>query len=201
MALSTSPRNSIVQPGVCTSATRPSSPYEGQTIYETDTDRIRTWDGTNWAIISAPALPWSLANGAASDMINAIGSFAGATNWGTTAIAGGRVKVERGNCTAKMRITASGSGISTGTAGEVGLILPAPAVAIGNNPPIGHGFYLNAATTVFVPFIIVADTTAQAKFYFPSTHNGQIVSLPTTTAIIASGASIGVFLDYDTSAT
>jgi hypothetical protein len=31
------PNSRINQPGVCTSSTRPVSPYEGQVIYETDT--------------------------------------------------------------------------------------------------------------------------------------------------------------------
>ena len=32
----------------CTSSTRPSSPYEGMTIYETNTDRVPFYDGTSW---------------------------------------------------------------------------------------------------------------------------------------------------------
>ena len=39
---------SIVKPGVCTSSTRPASPYEGQMIYETDTDKTLVWNGTAW---------------------------------------------------------------------------------------------------------------------------------------------------------
>jgi len=34
--------------GVCTSTTRPSGPYEGQMIYETDTDKVLVWDGSTW---------------------------------------------------------------------------------------------------------------------------------------------------------
>ena len=51
MGLSTSIPNSIVQPGVCTSATRPSSPYQGQTIYETDTKRIYAYNGSAWEYV------------------------------------------------------------------------------------------------------------------------------------------------------
>lgn len=40
--------SSLAKPGVCTSATRPASPYEGQMIYETDTDRVLVWTGTAW---------------------------------------------------------------------------------------------------------------------------------------------------------
>lgn len=42
------PNSRLAQPGVCTSTTRPASPYEGQSIYETDTDKALTWDGSAW---------------------------------------------------------------------------------------------------------------------------------------------------------
>lgn len=41
------------KPGVCTSATRPASPYEGQLIYETDTDSVAFWDGSYWRYLEA----------------------------------------------------------------------------------------------------------------------------------------------------
>lgn len=43
---------SIVKPGVCTSTTRPASPYDGQVIYETDTDRAMVYNGTGWVVLS-----------------------------------------------------------------------------------------------------------------------------------------------------
>ena len=43
------------RPGVCTSSTRPTAPYEGQTIFETDTDRMYVWNGTAWVIPNTPA--------------------------------------------------------------------------------------------------------------------------------------------------
>jgi hypothetical protein len=39
---------SIVKPGVCTSSTKPASPYDGQVIYMTDVDQTAVWDGSNW---------------------------------------------------------------------------------------------------------------------------------------------------------
>ena len=38
----------MVKWGVCTSATRPASPYHGQHIYETDTNLQYVWNGTAW---------------------------------------------------------------------------------------------------------------------------------------------------------
>lgn len=39
---------SIAKPGVCTSSTRPASPYNGQLIYETDTRKVYIHNGTSW---------------------------------------------------------------------------------------------------------------------------------------------------------
>jgi hypothetical protein len=41
-----------LQPAVCTSTTRPASPYEGQMIYETDTDLTYLYSGSAWTQIS-----------------------------------------------------------------------------------------------------------------------------------------------------
>ena len=41
-----------IRPGVCTSATRPAAPYEGQVIYETDTDRTLVWNNSAWVFLS-----------------------------------------------------------------------------------------------------------------------------------------------------
>ena len=41
-----------IRPGVCTSTTRPVSPYEGQQIYETDTDLTYIWGGSAWQQVS-----------------------------------------------------------------------------------------------------------------------------------------------------
>lgn len=36
---------------ICTSSTRPGSPFNGQFIYETDTDITRVWDGAVWDVV------------------------------------------------------------------------------------------------------------------------------------------------------
>ena len=41
-----------LRPGVCTSSTRPTAPYEGQMIYETDTDLTYIWGGSAWQQVS-----------------------------------------------------------------------------------------------------------------------------------------------------
>lgn len=48
MAISNNARGS--QPGVCTSTTRPTAPYEGQMIYTTDLDTLEIWTGSAWQV-------------------------------------------------------------------------------------------------------------------------------------------------------
>jgi len=43
---------SLVRPGVCTTATRPASPFEGQLIYDTTLSKVLVYNGTGWIIMS-----------------------------------------------------------------------------------------------------------------------------------------------------
>lgn len=54
MAISSSATG--LRAGVCTSTTRPSNPYLGQLIFETDTFVLNFWNGSSWqGAVSAPA--------------------------------------------------------------------------------------------------------------------------------------------------
>jgi len=47
---------SLIKPGVIdSSAARPASPYEGQVIFQKDTDQLLVWNGTAWVIPNSPA--------------------------------------------------------------------------------------------------------------------------------------------------
>lgn len=51
------PSSRIAQSGVCTSTTRPATPFEGQMIYETDTNRVLVYDNTAWVMIADTDTP------------------------------------------------------------------------------------------------------------------------------------------------
>lgn len=53
--------SSLIKPGVCTSSTRPASPYQGQTIFETDTNKTLVWNGSAWIITNSPYIDYSAA--------------------------------------------------------------------------------------------------------------------------------------------
>jgi hypothetical protein len=52
--------SSGLRSGVCTSTTRPSAPYEGQMIFETDTHRVLVWDNAAWVMIADTDQPPAL---------------------------------------------------------------------------------------------------------------------------------------------
>jgi hypothetical protein len=49
------------RPGVCTSSTRPTAPYEGQQIYETDTDKLLVWNGSAWIVVNGGTTTYQFA--------------------------------------------------------------------------------------------------------------------------------------------
>ena len=70
-----------IKPGVCTSTTRPSAPFEGMMIYETDTDMVALWNGSAWRYIAAT----TPTNGTVLQVVNA--TYATATTNSTTTYA------------------------------------------------------------------------------------------------------------------
>ena len=50
--MSISSKATGLRPGVVTSTTRPTSPYTGMVVFETDTGYLRVWDGSAWDYLS-----------------------------------------------------------------------------------------------------------------------------------------------------
>jgi len=68
--------SAIAKPGVCTSSTRPASPYEGQYIYETDTDKTLFWNGSLWKEIVLTTMGAAWQNG-----MTTVNPFDVSNNW------------------------------------------------------------------------------------------------------------------------
>lgn len=54
--MSVSSFSSAAKPGVCLSTDRPDSPFDGQVIYETDTNRTLVYDNSAWVVIADPSV-------------------------------------------------------------------------------------------------------------------------------------------------
>ena len=78
-----------LKPGVCTSSTRPASPYIGQTIFETDTNLQKVWLGSVWSTgtVHIGALPVQyvvVAGGGGATSVRSGGGGAGGYRTSTT---------------------------------------------------------------------------------------------------------------------
>lgn len=142
--MSISSKATGLRPGVCTSTTRPTSPYTGQLIFETDTFAMNFWNGSAWqGAISAPAgtvnsyagstapTGWLLCAGqnvsrtTYAGLFAAIGTTYGSGDGSTTfALPDLRGRVVAGEDdmggTAANRLTSGGSGIAGATLGASG---------------------------------------------------------------------------------
>jgi hypothetical protein len=49
--------SSVIKPGVCTSSTRPTAPYVGQLVFETDTNRVAAFTASGWMYQTATGAP------------------------------------------------------------------------------------------------------------------------------------------------
>jgi hypothetical protein len=94
--------------GVCTSSTRPSGPYEGQMIYETDTDMIAVWNGTAWRYISAT----TPTNGTVLQVVTGTTSTQATFTSATPATTGITATITPKSATSKILISASISGVN-----------------------------------------------------------------------------------------
>lgn len=92
----------------CTSATRPGSPSEGMTIYETDTDQYKTYSGSAWEtglksggwVAYTPTITgtsaWVLGNATldcAYQQVGRLVAYRGRITLGTTSSASGQLQV------------------------------------------------------------------------------------------------------------
>ena len=134
-----------IRTGVCTSTTRPTAPYEGQQIYETDTDKTLFWNGSAWVNINSvspdftgtPTAPTATAGTNTTQLAttafvtDALGSW---QDWTPTAISsvgtitayssGGRYTRIKNTVILKFSIQISNVGTGSGT-----LVIPLPITA------------------------------------------------------------------------
>jgi hypothetical protein len=141
---------------VCTSLTRPSPAWQGQQIYETDTNLLRMWDGTAWQIIT---------------LVGAWKSYTPTIYDGDTVVSSGITGLEATYFRVGQMVTARGvATLANATSSGLGVSLPFQAAArvyaigsagiYGSGAPstqTGHA-YMNADIGGVSRLVIVAYT-------------------------------------------
>ena len=163
----------------CTSVTRPASPVEGQTVYETDTDKYTVWDGAAWQeVLQVGAwtsyTPTLTQNGAKSTSTN---SFAYARVGGRCIDVDGQI-----TCT------------QAGTAGnKITLSLPVTAASrYVNGTPLGSAIFNDGSA--WRSGSAVFDTTTTVAIQLDNLANAYGI-LPSIA--LASGMKIAMKLRYE----
>lgn len=104
-----------LKPGVCTSTTRPSAPYEGMMIYETDTNMVLVYDGTYWISMMPKSAGVLTEESTSSTSFTDLATAGPAVTLqtGTSAIVSLSAEFQHGTAGAAMRMGVAVSGATT----------------------------------------------------------------------------------------
>ncbi|HKY77447.1 MAG TPA: hypothetical protein VJS45_14965 [Acidimicrobiia bacterium] len=169
---------------ILTSSTRPSDPYEGQLIYETDTDAYKAHNGTAWE--------QALTLGAWATWVPTLTQSGAVTKTVTSAR---YTKVGR-TVTGVASLTVTG----TGTANNA-ILVGLPVAAAGTNLRIGSGAILDASDS-FRSYGAIVEilTTTTVRFWPTSTDAVDVLGNTVFTAALANNDQIHMSIAYEAAA-
>ena len=131
--------------GVCTSTTRPTGPYEGQMIYETDTDMVAIWNGSAWRYISAT----TPTNGTVLQVVNGTTTTQTASSSSTYVTSSLTATITPKSSSSKILVLVSISLYNDTTGGEIGLRLVRDSTTVLTNTQAKTG----TTAVWYVPFM------------------------------------------------
>jgi hypothetical protein len=163
-----------VKPGVVTSTTRPTTPYLGMVIFETDTGYLRVWDGSAWDYLSQSQgtttnIKASDIGGVWSTWTPTLTAATTNPNLGSTGTSTGRYGRIQNLVYGWAQFQFGGTGISAGS-GSYFCSIPVTAKEAG--PVVGSAWAVDISTY--------------------ATHTG-VVLLDSTTRLISIGTGGGVY--------
>ena len=164
--------SSVIKPGVVTSSTRPSTPFVGQLIYETDTARLAAYNGSAWVTQNALQLIKTQTIGSAVSSVTVSDAFSSIYDNYKITVSGGVASTDDA-------ITLQLGATTTGYyAGFSGAVYSSGAASVGSNnntasfTQIGYGSTdsLFVDCTLTNPFA-TKKTFVSGGFAFPQTTN------------------------------
>jgi hypothetical protein len=166
-----------LRPGVCTSTTRPGTPYTGQIIYETDTGYLRVWDGSAWDYLSQKQD--GTTNLPVSDIGKAWTSYTPTVTQGTTTF-GLTVWYAKYSQINKTVIVNYGVSISSGTgqaSNPVKVSLPVTA-ATATNYGLGNAWLYDSSANTAYSLVAINNSTTTCTFTGDSTQGNSFGDIP-----------------------
>jgi hypothetical protein len=171
---------SMVKWGVCTSTTRPASPYQGQHIYETDTNLQYVWDGSAWVnnyassasptFTGTPTAPTATAGTNTTQLATTAFVTTAVSNISTGAVPNFLVYLSGGNSTAANGATiAYNSEVYDDTNNVLSGVFTVPTGQAGTYSFTCHANAYNIGTSGYMRGCIVT-TGTYANTYFGSSY-------------------------------
>lgn len=142
-----------LRPGVCTSTSRPSTPFTGQLIFETDTNRLAVWNGTSWVFLADADTPSGL------QMVKAETSFSAASS----------ITVDN-VFTSEFRNYSLLVNFTTSSTGVLNLRLRSGGTSAATNYNYIQGYFLTSSAAA-------ATATSQTSFLIGGDTNGSFLSV------------------------
>lgn len=164
---------------ICTSSTRPGSPFEGQTIYETDTDLSLTWSGSTWVQVGSLGA-WTTW----TPTITQVGSV-------THSVVYGRYTKIGRTVYANFTTNVTGSG-SAGTG--VSISLPVTSAA-GSPLRLGSGHIYDTSTATRYTGMCELDSTTAFRIVGDWSSGNQWGGIPSVG--LASGDQVSASITYE----
>jgi len=165
--MSVSGSNQGVRFGVATSTNRPATPFDGQVIYETDTDRIAAYDSSAWAYKSGDSglvLISSTAIGSAVSSVTVTNAFSATYENYKIIITGGV-----GSTTLALRMTLAPNAVSY-DGGAFGTVFSTSAFAgVGDNAASQFRYVGGAGSTWQESHIVVLSPFLNKRTFIHAT--------------------------------
>ena len=166
---------------VCTSTTRPTAPFEGMDIYETDTDFEYTYSGSAW--VSTAQL------GAWTTYSPTLGQPGAVTYTATYA----RYQKIGRMVTVSVFLTVTGTG---NAATKVTVSLPFTAVQAANMA-VGSGMIVESSPAATLPGIVLIDSTTTAAMGPSNATTGNYLGVVQFVNALASGDIVTMTFTYE----
>ena len=105
------------RPGVCTSTTRPTNPFNGQVIYETDSKQTLVWQGSAWVMLTdadtPPGLQLVKTQTVGSGVASVTVTDAFSSEWDNYIISGNGIEFNTANDSISLQMRTGGTTATT----------------------------------------------------------------------------------------
>jgi hypothetical protein len=168
--------SSAIRAGVVTSSTRPSAPYNGQLIYETDTARLAAYNGSAWVTQNGLQLITAQTIGSAVSSVTVSNCFSATYDNYMIVISGG-VSSAATHMTMQLGSTTTGYYFSGTNAQYGGASIGIGTISNGSSWYVGRNTSSALSTTIALSMPNLASRTTYTATYADTQTSGYVYTI------------------------